>query len=159
MMTNCRPARFAAAATCARSPWPSERVVWIWNAPAIVRRESSSQPRASSARGVGGSASHKKKTLTASAVSVHFRVRRLLPKPRSAASGRLPSAVGPQGRGLVRLLPREFLLGAAEVAERGGLLVNRPAQVERVDDAPGRPVEVRAHQLADLVLRHTAGAV
>jgi hypothetical protein len=38
------------------------------------------------------------------------------------------------------------------VAERRGLLVDRTAQVERFDDAARRQLEVRAHELADLLV-------
>ena len=46
------------------------------------------------------------------------------------------------GRGLVGALPGELRLGAAEVAERRGLLVDRPAQVELLHDAARRQLEV-----------------
>src|SRR5438045_1735295 len=50
---------------------------------------------------------------------------------------------------LVGALPGELRLGAAEVAERGGLLVDRPAQIELLHDAARRQLEVLAHQLGD----------
>ena len=44
------------------------------------------------------------------------------------------------------------------MAEGRRLLVDRPAQVERLDDAARRQLEVRAHQLADLLVGDRAGA-
>src|SRR3712207_2353796 len=52
---------------------------------------------------------------------------------------------------LVRLLPAELRLVAAEVAVGGGLLVDRPQQVEHLDDPLGPQVEMLPHQLLDLV--------
>src|SRR5262245_51705288 len=59
---------------------------------------------------------------------------------------------------LVRALPGELRLVAAEVPVGGGLEVDRPQQVERLDDALGTQVEVFLHQLCDLVVRDLAGA-
>src|SRR4051812_22744597 len=57
-----------------------------------------------------------------------------------------------EGRRLVRALPRELGLGAAEVAERRRLRVDRLAEVEFLHDAARRELEVRAHELGDLRL-------
>src|SRR3569832_990962 len=54
-----------------------------------------------------------------------------------------------QGVRLVRLLPLEALLGAAEVAVRGGLAVDGAAQLQRLDDALGRLREQLAHDVLD----------
>src|SRR6185369_15988027 len=54
---------------------------------------------------------------------------------------------GAQRLGFVGLLPGEVRFVAAEVAVRGGLLEDRAAQLERVDDAARRHLEMLAHQL------------
>src|ERR1051326_5692858 len=59
---------------------------------------------------------------------------------------------------LVRPLPREFGFGTAEVTEGRGLLVDRPAQVQVLDDPRRREVEVLPHELLDLRVRHLARA-
>src|SRR5256885_14955141 len=64
-----------------------------------------------------------------------------------------------QGRRFVRLLPRELRLGAAEVAERRRLRVDRAAQGELFVDAARRQLEVRADKLGDLRLRNLARSV
>src|SRR5688500_978810 len=52
---------------------------------------------------------------------------------RRSGVDRLPKpGLGAQEVGLVRLLPREVVVVAAEVAVRRGLLVDRPVQVEVV---------------------------
>src|SRR5947209_13713326 len=63
-----------------------------------------------------------------------------------------------QRRRLVRPFPREFGFGAAEVAERRRLLVDRPAQIELFHDAARRQLEVIAHDAGDGVFRDAAGA-
>ena len=60
--------------------------------------------------------------------------------------------------GLVGPLPGELGLGAAEVAEGGRLLVDRAPQVQLFHDAARRQLEVRAHELGDLLLGNPAGA-
>ena len=64
-----------------------------------------------------------------------------------------------QRLGLVGPLPGELGLGAAEVAAAGGLAVDRPAQVEVLDDPRGGQREVPADQLGDLVVGDLAGAL
>src|SRR5262249_37663182 len=54
---------------------------------------------------------------------------------------------GLQRGGLVGPLPGELRLGAAEVAERRGLAVDRLAEVELLHDAARRELEVIAHDL------------
>ena len=67
---------------------------------------------------------------------------------------------GPAQRlGLVGLLPGEGVQFAAEVAVAGRLAVDRPAQVERLDDAARRQLEVLADQLGDLLVGQAALAV
>ena len=51
-----------------------------------------------------------------------------------------------EGRGLVRRFPREFGFVAAEVTVAGGLPVNRTAQIQRLDDAARRQLEVVANE-------------
>src|SRR5687767_6359932 len=51
---------------------------------------------------------------------------------------------GAQGGGLVRLLPGEVVVLAAEVPVGGGLLVDRPVQVEVAPDRGRAQVEVLA---------------
>src|SRR6185503_7816734 len=55
-----------------------------------------------------------------------------------------------QGVGLVRLLPGEVVVLAAEVAVGRGLLVDRPVQVEVVAERAGTQVEVLLDELRDL---------
>src|SRR5215208_5242308 len=69
-------------------------------------------------------------------------------------SGRLQAGVGAQPGCLVRALPGELRLGAPEMAECRGLLVNRTAQVQRFDDPLWRQLEMAPHQLADLLVVH-----
>lgn len=52
----------------------------------------------------------------------------------------------PQRRRLIRLLPGEVRQLAAEVAVPGRFAVNRPAQVERLNDAAWRQLERLADQ-------------
>src|SRR5688572_28867879 len=69
---------------------------------------------------------------------------------RSAAAlagAALHARVSLQAGGLVGLFPCELRLGAAEVAERGGLLVDRTPQIQRFDDAARRQLEVAPHEL------------
>ena len=54
--------------------------------------------------------------------------------------------------------PRELRLGAAEVAVGRGLLEDRAAQLQRLDDAARRHLEVLAHQLDHLRLLDLARA-
>src|SRR5688572_11234727 len=61
-------------------------------------------------------------------------------------------------RGLVRLFPGELALAAAEVAAGSGLLVDRPPQVEILDDAAGGQREGLADELADPLILDAAGA-
>src|SRR4051812_43581902 len=97
--------------------------------------------------GAAGASQNKRALAAPRATSAPTRTDRLANRQSA-----LLAAVRAQRRGLVRLLPREFRFGAAEVAERGGLLVDGPAQVQRFDDAARRQLEVRAHQLADLLV-------
>src|SRR6185295_1565887 len=53
---------------------------------------------------------------------------------------------------LVGMLPGKFRLVAAEMAVGGGLEVDRPQQVERLDDALRPQVEVLFDELRDLVV-------
>src|SRR3954465_12803902 len=59
---------------------------------------------------------------------------------------------------LVRPLPREVVVLAAEVPVRGGLLVDRPVQVQVVAEGAGTQVEVLLHELLDPVAPDLAGA-
>ena len=72
-------------------------------------------------------------------------------------------ARGEEGRlergSLVRVLPAEFRLIAAEVAVAGRLLADRPAQVERFDNPLRRQLEVLADQLDQLVVIDAVDAV
>src|SRR5579862_4851894 len=71
-----------------------------------------------------------------------------------------PSVSGgaPQGGRLVRLLPRELRLRAAEMPERRRLSVDGTPQVQRLDDALGRQLEMRADEIDHLLIRNLAGA-
>ena len=61
------------------------------------------------------------------------------------------------GVGLVGLLPGELRQLAAEVAVAGGFLVDRPTQVQRLDDALRRQLEVLADQVDQLVVGDALG--
>src|SRR5665213_1697377 len=63
-----------------------------------------------------------------------------------------------QGGCLVGGLPGELGLAAAKVAISCGLLVDRAAQVQALDNAFGREREVLANQLGQLGLANLAGA-
>src|ERR1043165_6926994 len=65
----------------------------------------------------------------------------------------------PQRVGLVRLLPAELRLVAAEVAGGRPLPVDGPAQVQVLDDSLGRQREDLAHGLGDLRLLDARGAL
>src|SRR5215831_1428250 len=58
----------------------------------------------------------------------------------------------------VRPLPRELGLRAPEVTVRRGLLVDRAAQLEVLDDTGRREVEVPSHQSFEDLVRGLAGA-
>src|SRR3954447_22322630 len=77
------------------------------------------------------------------------------PSGKSASGDAGPLALAEPGRraerlGLVRPLPREVVVLAAEVAVGGGLLVDGPVQLEVVPERAGAQVEVLAHELGDL---------
>src|ERR1051326_7154286 len=59
------------------------------------------------------------------------------------------AGIAGQFGGFVGRLPGEVGIAASEVAIGCGLLINRPAQVERVDNATRRQFEVRADQVRD----------
>src|SRR5204863_2913277 len=59
----------------------------------------------------------------------------------------LEAGVRLERRRFVGPLPRELRLGAAEVAERGRLLIDRTAQVQLFHDPARRQLEVRADDL------------
>src|SRR5436305_5397612 len=58
----------------------------------------------------------------------------------------------------VGVLPTEIRVVASEMAVGGGLAVDRPAQVEVLDDAARRQRELLADQALDLPVRDGAGA-
>src|SRR4051812_31513573 len=58
---------------------------------------------------------------------------------------------------LVRAFPGELRLSASEMPERRGLAVNRPTQVERLDQSLRRQLELRPHDFADLLVVDPAG--
>src|ERR1039458_1402212 len=60
--------------------------------------------------------------------------------------------------GLVRDFPGETFLGAAKVAERRCLAIDRTPQIEGVDDAARRQREILAHQFGKAVVRDRTGA-
>ena len=155
-MTKRSPARLALAAISSTVPTPSERVLWTWNAPATVRACSSRSTSPPVFAGDGGSviAIQKKTAATrAAVVSTSLRMGSL-----AQALAGYTLRVGAKRVSLVGALPSELRLGAAEVAERRGLAVDRPAQVEGLDDALRRQLEVRADDLAQLVVGQLARA-
>src|SRR5207245_1387764 len=58
-----------------------------------------------------------------------------------------------QGLGPICFLPGEGRQLATEMAVAGSLSVNRPAQVQRLDDTARRQLEVFANELRKLVVR------
>src|SRR6266571_4328796 len=60
--------------------------------------------------------------------------------------------------GFVRLFPREFGFGAAEMSVAGGLLINRSSEIERFDDAARCELEVFTDEFRNLVLGDSSGA-
>ena len=62
-------------------------------------------------------------------------------------------------RRFVRRLPGEVRIAAPEVPVRGGLLVNRTTQIERVDDAARRQLEVRTNPTRNRSLTVAAPAL
>src|SRR5207237_7935379 len=72
-------------------------------------------------------------------------------RPRRSHPGGLLERLG-----LVGLLPGEARALAAEVAVPRGLAVDRPAQVQRLDDALGRQLEVLADEIDQLRVGHLA---
>src|SRR4051794_5302886 len=79
------------------------------------------------------------------------------PGPQVPDSCCLQPRVAAKGVGLVDALPRE--LAAAEVAVGGRGLVDRLAQVERLDDLARRQLEVRADDVRQLELVDLARAL
>ena len=59
------------------------------------------------------------------------------------------TGIAGQLRRFVGRFPGEVGVVASEVAVGGGLLVNRTAQVQRLDDAARRQLEVRANQVRE----------
>src|SRR2546428_1924289 len=84
-------------------------------------------------------------------------------RPRRSARcrrcGGLHARVVAQVLHAVRALPCELGLRAPEVAVRRGLLVDRPAQVEILDDPGRREVEVPADEPLEDAVRPLAGAL
>src|SRR5438270_13699463 len=83
--------------------------------------------------------------------------------PRALLDGRDLRLAGQAGglaqlRGLVGLLPREVVVLAAEVAVRGGLLVDRPVQLELLAERARAQVELLADELGDLRAADLLGA-
>src|SRR5690606_39452483 len=78
--------------------------------------------------------------------------------PRTVERPGLEAGVLLERVGLVGTFPGELGLGPTEVSERCGLAVDRSPQVERLDDAARRQVEVLADQLGHLLVGHLAGA-
>ena len=58
----------------------------------------------------------------------------------------------PKECGLVRLFPGEFRLLAAKMAVGGGLLINRPKEIQHVDDTAGAKVKMFKDQIGDLFI-------
>src|SRR5688572_4539701 len=85
--------------------------------------------------------------------SVRSRVR------TSVVSSALQSGVLLQRVGLVGAFPGELGFRTPEVSERGRLAVDRPTEIERLDDAARRELEVLANELGELFVGHLAGAV
>src|SRR5918993_1435707 len=113
--------------------------------------------------GFGGRVASKNRTtataMAAVVMTIFLSIRRRGSGEAGHAGPALPSCRGAERVGLVGALPGELRLGAPEVSERGGLLVDRPAQVERLDDPARREVEVRAHDVTDLLVRDLTAVV
>src|SRR5687767_394738 len=104
--------------------------------------------------GAGGRTTKKTTAATRAAVSRDFSTNAALERGR----GRSEAGIRPERGRFVGPLPRELRLGSAEVAEGGGLLVDRPPQIEGFDNPFRRQLEMAPHQLADLVVVHFRGA-
>src|SRR5262245_61633204 len=70
----------------------------------------------------------------------------------------LQSCLCSESSRLVGSFPGELRFGAAEVSEGGGLLVDRPPQIELLHDPAWGELEVAADELGDLRFRQAAGA-
>src|SRR5438270_13742146 len=112
--------------------------------PAIVR-----SPMADSCWRRGGIVAATKTATAATRTAAARRIRmardRSADRPVADGRSKLPpphSGGGSQRCGLVRPFPRELGLGASEVAERRGLLVDRPPQVELLHDAARSQLEM-----------------
>src|SRR5215207_9088157 len=75
----------------------------------------------------------------------------------SSASERLMPYVRAERVGLVCSLPGELRLVTPEMPEGRRLLVDRAPEVERFDDAARSQLEMRAHQLADVLVVDLSG--
>src|SRR5712691_8033023 len=93
-----------------------------------------------------------------SSATTRMRTRRARRRVTSARDRPLLPQEPAQRVRLVRALPGELLLVAAEVAVGGGLLVDGPAEVEVFDDALGGEGEDLAHGVEELALLHLARA-
>src|SRR6266496_2308414 len=77
---------------------------------------------------------------------------------RSLSAGRSDACVVAQVLHPIRMLPGELRLAPSEMAVGSRLLVNRAAQIEVLDDARGREVEVTTDHLLELGRGHLARA-
>src|SRR5215213_3093646 len=64
-----------------------------------------------------------------------------------------------QGFGLVGLLPGEAIFTATEVTVCSRGLINRTAQIERLDDAAWRQFEVVSHELRQSCFAHSSSTL
>src|SRR5689334_8787232 len=75
--------------------------------------------------------------------------------PRSAE---LDSRTGAQNFGLVGFLPAKTVFTATEVTVCSRGLINRTAQIERLDDAAWRQLEVIAHEFRQSTIADSSSA-
>src|SRR6476469_4266126 len=106
--------------------------------------------------GRGGSVMSRKKRTAAAMAAVTSTAFRIIQRTSALGHGFLDPRVRLERLRLVGALPGELRFAAPEVPERRGLLVDGPAQVEGFDNAPRRQLELRAHDLADLLVVHKA---
>src|SRR5258705_9161793 len=106
--------------------------------------------------GRGGRVMRRKKMTAATMAAVTSNAFRIIQRTSALGYGFLDPRVRLERLRLVGTLPGELGFAPAEVPERRGLLVDRLAQVEGFDDAPRRQLELRAHDLADLLVVHKA---
>src|SRR5258708_38421108 len=73
----------------------------------------------------------------------------LVRKPRGASGGARGFQFGREHVRFVGALPAELFFLTAEMAVRGGFLINGPREIEHLAKTERREIEVRAHDLGE----------